>query len=79
MQLLARHNMELALPLSTYTFESEAHLSWSTIDLVHCSVNLIYQLIACDTGRGEHIPGADHLAIHTIFNIEHTRQTQELQ
>ncbi|KIJ43134.1 hypothetical protein M422DRAFT_89068, partial [Sphaerobolus stellatus SS14] len=70
LQLLASYGMSLSLPPATPTYQSDAHGTWSTIDLVFTDANLGDRIISCTTSHTDRIPSADHLPIHTILNTE---------
>jgi hypothetical protein len=69
LSVLAEHHMSLSLPPGTLTYESEQHINvWSTLDLVFCSPEIHGRIISCDSDHDDHIPGADHLPVHTVIN-----------
>lgn len=61
--------MGLRLPSDTPMFQSDAWQTWSTLDLVFTSPELSDWLVVCDAKLENRLPGADHLSIHTVFNI----------
>ena len=72
MQLLAQHYMELQLPASTPTFQSNSHRTWTTLNLF-CNSDLTHCIQSCDTSPDDHLPAADHLPIHTWIDVELNR------
>lgn len=67
LSLLADHELTLALAVGTPTHYSDAHDSWSTIDLVFTSDSIADLVMECDTDDGH---GSDHCAINTVLNLE---------
>jgi Endonuclease-reverse transcriptase len=52
-ELLATYDLRLQLPEGTPTFQSNAHLTWSTLDLVFCTPDLQNLFLACDAPMDE--------------------------
>ena len=73
MQLLTQHHMELWLPASTPTFQSNSHCTWTILNLFFCDSDLTHHIQSCDTSPDNHLPAADHLPIHTWIDVELTR------
>jgi ribonuclease HI len=71
-QLLAEFNLDQCLPAGTPTFFSDAHKTWSTIDLVFVTPDLSNAVTICTTDSGH---GSDHRCINT--HIDFTLQRQE--
>ncbi len=65
--LLADYDFTLALAIGTPTHYSDAHDSWSTIDLVFTSDSIADLVMECDTDDGH---GSDHCAVNTVLNLE---------
>ena len=74
MQLLAQHHMELQLPASTPTFQSDSHCTWTTLNLFFCDSDLTHHIQSCDTSPDDCLPAADHLPIHTWIDVELNRR-----
>ena len=66
--LLSHHNMDCQLPAAMLTYQSDIHYTWSTIDLVFCSPEVLPLLTSCDSSPTAHLPSTDHLPIHTVVN-----------
>ena len=74
LQLLADFDLTLALPPGTPTCLSDAHQTWSTIDLVFASGNIADLIVECTTDHGH---GSDHQAINTTLNLDVPRNQVE--
>ncbi|KAI0350887.1 hypothetical protein OH77DRAFT_1376117, partial [Trametes cingulata] len=64
----------LALPPESPTCFSDAHRSWSTIDLVFVSDTVEDLVTLCETDAGH---GSDHRCINTVLNLEVPAATRE--
>jgi len=69
MQLIAEHQLMLALPAGTLTYQSDSHGTWSTLDLVFCDQATHGRILTCNASIEDRLPSADHLPIHTILDI----------
>ena len=68
LQILHDFQLDLCLPPGTPTFLSDAHHTWSTIDLVFASTDLANRLVHCKTGPSH---GSDHLSTLTSLHLPH--------
>jgi len=66
--LLAYHNMECWLPVATPTYQLDIHHTWSTIDLICCSPEILPLLTSCNASPVACLHGADYLPIQTVVN-----------
>ena len=48
MQLIAEHQLMLALPAGTLTYQSDSHGTWSTLDLVFCDQATHGRILTCN-------------------------------
>jgi len=63
--LLAKLHMDLCTPPGQKTFFSEAHKTWSTLNLVFSSESLTDLFTRCDTAPGH---GSNHMAIQITID-----------
>ena len=68
LQLIADHSMVLALPAGIPTYESDAHRTWSMLDLVFCTTTILSCIHSCDISHNDRLPMSDHLPVHTTIN-----------
>jgi len=71
---LASLHLELCTLPGHKTFFSDAHKTWSTIDLVFASNTLPELISCCNTASGH---GSDHEAILVTVDVSHTRLKEE--
>lgn len=64
--LLSELDLTLCLPPSTPTFLSDAHKTWSTLDLVFASADIADLVIKCAASDGH---GSDHRAVDVVIDI----------
>lgn len=76
LQLLSANDLSLALPPGTPTFRSDAHHSWSTLDLVLVSSPLLSNVTRCETAYGH---GSDHRCIEFEVDLSVSLQPEELR
>jgi hypothetical protein len=69
---LAAYHLDLRLPPGTPTFFSNAHKTWSTIDLVFSSEDLSDLITQCTTGDSH---GSDHHSVETFIDLTLHRTT----
>lgn len=67
LQTLATHHLLPCLPPATPTFYSDAHKTWSTLDLVFATENIADAIIKCETDSGH---SSDHLAVCTTLDLD---------
>ena len=72
-QLLADHDLRLVLEPGTPTFYSDAHHTWSTLDLVFVSSDLHSAVTVCTTDSRH---GSDHRCINTHLDMNLLRCDQ---
>jgi hypothetical protein len=65
-QMLAEHDLTLCLPQGTPTFFSDAHKTWSTIDLVFATPRLAETVIKCIVHGGY---GSDHRCVDVTIDL----------
>ncbi|KAI1783628.1 reverse transcriptase (RNA-dependent DNA polymerase)-domain-containing protein [Ganoderma leucocontextum] len=67
LEILAEQQLLLALPEGTPTFQSDAHRSWSTFDLVFLSSSISERVTRCETEYGHR---SDHRCVVTELDLE---------
>ncbi len=67
LQVLAEHTLLPALPEGTPTFFSEAHRTWSTLDLVFAPSSVIELISRCETGFDH---GSDHRSVEIELHLD---------
>lgn len=67
LQILAEHHLALALPEGTPTFRSDAHGTWSTLDLAFVSNSIEEAVSRCDAGFGH---GSDHRCLEIELEVD---------
>ena len=67
LQVLAEHSLFLALPEGAPTFQSGAHGTWSTLDLVFAARPLTELVTRCEPGFGH---GSDHRSVEIELNLD---------
>ena len=75
-QLIMQHNLALCSPYTTPTYQSDAHGTWSTLDLVLSTPDIEGHILSCLVDPTARLPGADHLPICTTLNLQPARATQ---
>src|SRR6266481_3555232 len=68
LQLLLHCDLSLHLPPNTPTYQSDAHDTWSTLDLVFSTQDVAHAITKCQVLPDSRIPGADHLPVLTTVN-----------
>jgi hypothetical protein len=71
--MMAEHHLRSSLPAGTPTFHSEAHDTWTTVDLALVSDAMADDIDKCDTGDSY---TSDHLSLLLILDIT-TPQRQQ--
>ncbi|CDO74892.1 hypothetical protein BN946_scf184461.g4 [Trametes cinnabarina] len=66
LQVLADHQLSLALPPGTPTFRSDAHGTWATLDLVFVSGAAEDLVVRCEPGTGH---GSDHRSLEIELDL----------
>ena len=67
--IISQFDLTLLSPCGTPTYQSDAHGTWSTLDLVFCTADIEDQLLNCFVAHAERLPGADHLLVHFTVNV----------
>ncbi|KIJ25792.1 hypothetical protein M422DRAFT_273201 [Sphaerobolus stellatus SS14] len=69
LELIASHNMVLTILPATPTYQSDAHQTWSTLDLIFSQSTIQDHILSCDISLSDHLPSSDHLPVHTILDV----------
>jgi hypothetical protein len=74
-EMLAGHDMEMALPKDTPTLEHSSTGNWTRPDNVFISSHAHERIVKCDVEPERRPPRADHLPIITVLDIEPRKAT----
>src|SRR6266481_6365853 len=67
------YNTTLCSPRGTPTFRSDAHGTWSMLDLVFSTDDMEGLFMKCDVDHDSALPGADHLPVHSVIDTHFQR------
>ena len=65
--IISQFGLMLASPCGVPTYRSDAHGTWSTLDLVLCTTDIEDCILECCMAHADRLPGADHLPVHTVL------------
>ena len=67
-QAVLQFGLSLRSPCGIPTFRSDAHGTWSTLDLVLSTDDMEGLFLKCQVDHADALPGADHLPIHSVID-----------
>jgi len=70
LELMSDHDMDMAFPKDIPTLEAKSTKNWTCPDNVFCSMNSVDAIVSCDTNPGLRGPGADHVPILTVLDLQ---------
>ena len=65
--IISQYRLTLTSPCGVPTYQSDAHRTWSTLDLVLCTANMEDRILECHVAHADRLPGADHLPVHIVL------------